>query len=262
MARNTPVLASDGKALVVAMDHARTFGAVEGLEDPGTVIEAAVDAGADAVMTTFGVVKRYREELIGRVPTFLRLDGGPSLYREDWLAYTEWSLLHSVEDALLLGADGVVVMAFVGIPVELQTYRIVAKVAGECLRANVPLMVEALPCPSERIPDPKAAEAMASAARLAFEHGADLVKTYYTEGFRQVTENCPVPVLIAGGPKMETVEETLQVVHSAIGAGAAGAVFGRNIWQSGDTRGAIRALKGIIHDGRPVADALAESEVA
>ena len=262
MARNTPVLASDGKALVVAMDHARTFGAVEGLEDPGTVIEAAVDAGADAVMTTFGVVKRYRERLIGRVPTFLRLDGGPSLYREDWLAYTEWSLLHSVEDALLLGADGVVVMAFVGIPVELQTYRIVAKVAGECLRANVPLMVEALPCPSERIPDPKAADAMANAARLAFEHGADLVKTYYTEGFRQVTENCPVPVLIAGGPKMETVEETLQVVHSAIGAGAAGAVFGRNIWQSGDTRGAIRALKGIIHDGRPVADALAESEVA
>jgi fructose-bisphosphate aldolase, class I len=261
MARNTPVLASDGKALVVAMDHARTFGAVEGLEDPGTVIEAAVDAGADAVMTTFGVVKRYREELIGRVPTFLRLDGGPSLYREDWLAYTEWSLLHSVEDALLLGADGVVVMAFVGIPVELQTYRIVAKVAGECLRANVPLMVEALPCPSERIPDPKAADAMAAAARLAFEHGADLVKTYYTEGFRQVTENCPVPVLIAGGPKMETVEETLQVVHSAIGAGAAGAVFGRNIWQSGDTRGAIRALKGIIHDGRPVADALAESAI-
>ena len=261
MARNTPVLASDGKALVVAMDHARTFGAVEGLEDPGTVIEAAVDAGADAVMTTFGVVKRYRERLIGRVPTFLRLDGGPSLYREDWLAYTEWTLLHSVEDALLLGADGVVVMAFVGIPVELQTYRIVAKVAGECLRANVPLMVEALPCPSERIPDPKAAEAMASAARLAFEHGADLVKTYYTEGFRQVTENCPVPVLIAGGPKMETVEETLQVVHSAIGAGAAGAVFGRNIWQSGDTRGAIRALKGIIHDGRPVADALAESAI-
>ncbi len=261
MARNTPVLASDGKALVVAMDHARTFGAVEGLEDPGTVIEAAVDAGADAVMTTFGVVKRYRERLIGRVPTFLRLDGGPSLYREDWLAYTEWTLLHSVEDALLLGADGVVVMAFVGIPVELQTYRIVAKVAGECLRANVPLMVEALPCPSERIPDPKAADAMADAARLAFEHGADLVKTYYTEGFRQVTENCPVPVLIAGGPKMETVEETLEVVHSAIGAGAAGAVFGRNIWQSGDTRGAIRALKGIIHDGRPVADALAESAI-
>ena len=97
-------------------------------------------------MTTFGVAKRYREQLQGRIPTIIRLDGGPSLYREDWLAYTEWSLLHSVEDALLLGADGVVLMAFVGIPVELETYRAVARVAGECLRANLPLVVEALPC--------------------------------------------------------------------------------------------------------------------
>ena len=123
----------------------------------------------------------------------------------------------------------------------------------------------ALPCPSERIPDPKAADAMASAARLAFEHGADMVKSYYTgtqDGFRRVTDNCPAPVLVAGGPKMETVEETLQAAHDAVGAGAAGVVFGRNVWQSGDTRGAIRALKSIIHDSRSVADALAEAEVA
>ena len=261
MVENVPILASDGRALILAMDHARTYGAIEGLEDPGAVIEAAVDGGADAVMTTFGVAKRYREQLAGRIPTIIRLDGGPSLYRENWLAYTEWSLLHSVEDALLLGADGVVLMAFVGIPVELETYRIVAKVAGECLRANLPLVVEALPCPSERIHDPKAPDAMASAARLGFEHGADLIKSYYTEDFRRVTDNCPVPVLVAGGPRMDTVEETLQVVHDATEAGAAGVVFGRNIWQSGDTRGMIRALGSIIHESRPVADALAESQV-
>src|SRR5215218_6215248 len=223
--RNEPVLASDGRSLVVALDHARTFGVVEGLESPDAVIEAAVDARADAVMTTFGVAKRYRESLVGRIPTILRLDGGPSLYREDWLAYTEWSLLHSVEDALLLGADAVVLMAFVGIPVELETYRAVARVAGECLRANLPLVVEALPCPGERIPDPRAPDAMASAARIGFEHGADFVKSYYTEDFRKVTDNCPVPVLIAGGPRMETAQETLQVVQDAIEAGAAGVVF-------------------------------------
>jgi fructose-bisphosphate aldolase, class I len=259
--RNGPILASDGRALIVAMDHARTHGAIEGLEDPEAVIEASVDCGADAVMTTFGVAKRYHEQLAGRIPTIIRLDGGPSLYREDWLAYTEWSLLHSVEDALLLGADGVVLMAFVGIPVELETYRAVARVAGECLRANLPLVVEALPCPGERIPDPRAPEAMASAARIAFEHGADFVKSYYTEDFRKVTENCPVPVLIAGGPRMETAKQTLQVVREATEAGAAGVVFGRNIWQSGDTPGMIRALKGIIHEGSPVAEAIAESDL-
>ncbi len=260
--RNVPILASDGRALIVAMDHGRTHGAIEGLEDPGAVIEASVDGGADALMTTFGVAKRYREQLAGRIPTIIRLDGGPSLYREDWLAYTEWSLLHSVEDALLLGADAVVLMVFVGIPVELETYRAVARVAGECLRANLPLVVEALPCPSERIPNPKTPEAMASAARIGFEHGADFIKSYYTEDFRKVTDNCPVPLLIAGGPRMETARETLQVVHDATQAGAAGVVFGRNIWQSGDTRGMIRALNGIIHEGRPVAEALAESDLA
>lgn len=103
---------------------------------------------------------------------------------------------------------------------------------------------------------------MASAARLGFEHGADLVKSYYTEDFRRVTDNCPVPVLVAGGPRIETVEETLQIVHDPSEAGAAGVVFGRNIWQSGDTRGMIRALGSIIHEGHPVAEALAESEVA
>ena len=253
------LLASDGKAIVVAMDHARAHGVIEGLEDPGQVIDDAVAAGADAVMTTFGVIKRYREKLIGRVPTILRLDGGPSLYREDWLAYTEWSLLHSVEDALSLGVNGVVLMAFVGIPVELKTYRLVSKVAAECLRVKLPLIVEALPCPSPRIPDAKSPEAMASAARLGFEHGADLIKSYYTgtpAGFRHVVNNCPVPVLIAGGPKVDTNQEVLEQVAGAMEAGAAGVVFGRNIWQSGQTREMLAALRHIIHDNGPVSEAV------
>ena len=253
------ILANDGRALVVAMDHAQTHGQIDGLEDPGRVIDAVVDAGADAVMTTFGVIKHFRERLIGRVPTIMRLDGGPSLYREDWLAYTEWALLHSVEDALHLGADGVVLMAFIGIPVELETYRIVAKVASECLKANLPVMVETLPGKSPRIPDPNATEPMAAACRIGFEHGADLIKTYYTgspESFRTVVDNCPVPTLIAGGPRMETMEDTLGVVHGAMQAGGAGVVFGRNIWQHARPDQVVRALKTVIHDDADVAQAM------
>ena len=97
------LLAPDHKALIVAMDHGQAHGVIQGLEDPGRVIDQVVEAGADGIMTTLGIVKRYRDRLIGRIPTILRLDAGPSLYREDWLAYTEWSLLHSVEDALFLG---------------------------------------------------------------------------------------------------------------------------------------------------------------
>ena len=254
-------LADDGKALVVAMDHARTSGVVPGLEDPGRIIDTAVESGADAIMTSFGVVKRYRENLIGRIPTIMRLDGGPSDFREDWMANTEWYLLHSVEDALLFGADAVVLNLFLGISVEAQTLRLISKIAVECARVNLPLLVEAIPCKSERVPDPNSAEALAAACRLAFEHGADLVKTYYSgspESFKYVVDNCPSPVLIAGGPKMDTMEEALQVVYDAGAAGGVGVVFGRNIWQGSNMRGMIAALQQIIHNDGSVSEAMAK----
>jgi DhnA family fructose-bisphosphate aldolase class Ia len=239
------------RQLVVAMDHGRALGAIAGLEDPGRVIDAMVAAGADAIMTSYGVIKRYRERLIGRIPTLLRLDGGPSRYREDWLRYTEWSLLHTVEDARALGVDGVCTMVFMGAPVELETLEITAEVAGECLRDGLPLMVEALPCPAERIPEPVAAEAMASACRLAFEHGADVVKTYATgsaASFAEVTASCPAPVLIAGGPKMDNERAVLRTVRDILDGGGRGVVFGRNIWQSPDPTKMVKALRHLIHD--------------
>jgi len=246
--------------LVVAMDHGRAMGAIEGLDDPGCVIDTVLDAGADAVMTSFGVIKRFRERLIGRVPTILRLDGGPSRYREDWLRYSEWSLLHSVEDAQALGADGVCTMVFMGAPVELETLEITAEVASTCLEAGLPLMVEALPCPAERIPDPNDAEAMASACRLGFEHGADVLKTYATgtaAGFQRVVASCPAPVLIAGGPRMDSEHAVLEVVHGVMAAGAKGVVFGRNIWQSPHPANMVRALRHLIHEGGTVDEAAA-----
>jgi fructose-bisphosphate aldolase, class I len=246
------------KQLVVAMDHGRALGAIEGLEDPGRVIDTVIEAGADAIMTSYGVVKRYRERLIGRIPTILRLDGGPSRYREDWLKYSEWSLLHTVEDACALGVDGVCTMVFMGGAVELETLEITAAVAGECLRDGLPLMVEALPCPSERIPDPTDAGAMASACRLGFEHGADVLKTYATgsaESFARVTASCPAPVLIAGGPRMGSEMAVLQVVRDTLDAGGRGVVFGRNIWQSPDPARMVKALRHLIHDDGTVEQA-------
>jgi class I fructose-bisphosphate aldolase len=236
------------KALVVAMDHARTLGVVPGLEDPGAVVDRVLDAGADAVMTSYGVIKHYRSRLIGRVPTFLRLDGGPSIYLEDWLKFSDWRLLHTVEDARRLGVDGVCLMGFLGAQVELDTFAIVARAVGDCAADGLPVMVEALPCPTERIPDPMDARAMASASRIAFELGADIVKTYYTgsaESFRTVTSSCPVPVMIAGGTRMDTVRAALEVVHGSIAAGGKGVVFGRNIWQNPAPGAVVKAMKAI-----------------
>ncbi|BAN04328.1 class I fructose-bisphosphate aldolase [Ilumatobacter coccineus] len=250
----------DAPQLVLAMDHARLMGVVPGLEDPGETIEMAIEAGVDAIMTSYGVIKRYRDQLIGRVPTLLRVDGGPSVYREDWLANTQWRLLHTIDDAQALGVDGLCSMVFLGSEVEMDTLAITAEIARHALDASLPLMVEALPCPGARIPDPNDAQAMADACRLAFEHGADVVKTYATgdaESFARVTGGCPVPVVVAGGPKMDTETAMLQVVKETLDAGGRGVVFGRNVWQAPNPAAVIGALRNLIHDGGTVESASA-----
>jgi len=255
-----PSIDFESNQLVVAMDHARYFGRVPGLEDPGRTIESLTAAGADAVMTSYGVVKRYRDQLIGTIPTVMRLDGGASVYRDEWLRAPEWRLLHDVDEARELGVDGVCLMLFMGSDVELDTMEIVAQVAAECRADGLPVMVEALPCPHESVRDPLDAGCMADAARLAFEHGADVIKTYYTgdpESFSEVSANCPAPVLIAGGARMDSARAALEVVHGSIAGGGRGVVFGRNIWQSPDPAAMVKALRAVIHDGADVDSAAA-----
>lgn len=89
--------------------------------------------------------------------------------------------------------------------------------------------------------------------------GADYLKTYYTgspESFGIVVENCPAPCLITGGPRMNSVEETLHVVAGAMDAGAKGVVFGRKIWQSKDPAGMVRAQQRVIHGRASVTEAM------
>jgi DhnA family fructose-bisphosphate aldolase class Ia len=245
------ITARDGKALIIAMDHGRTGGVTRGIERPDEVFDQVLEAGADALMASFGILKHYAPVLTGRIPTILRLDGGISLYQHDWLDYDDWRLMYSIDDALALGASGVVVMTFIGSQAELDTLEITARVAAAALKTSLVVMSEALPVKCERIPDPQDAGIMASAARLAFEHGADVIKNYYTgsaESFRTVTESCPIPILIAGGILSATTRDVLQSVKDAMAAGAKGAVIGRNIWQHPNPAGMTRALSRIIHE--------------
>jgi DhnA family fructose-bisphosphate aldolase class Ia len=240
--------------LVLAMDHARAMGAVDGLDDPGAVLDRVLEAGADAVMTSFGVVKRWRGRLIGRVPTFLRLDGGPSLVKERWLENSEWTLLHTLDDAARLGVDGVCLMYFMGAPCELRTLEIVARVCGEAMARGLPVMVEALPCRHPAIPDTNDARMMADACRIAFEHGADILKTYFPHdraGFARVVATCPAPVLIAGGPRLPDDRAVLAMVADSVAVGGRGVVFGRNIWQHARPERMVRALAAALRGAGP-----------
>jgi DhnA family fructose-bisphosphate aldolase class Ia len=259
MERLGKIFRDDGRAVIVPIDHTLSGGVMAGWERPGETLSQIIEGGADAIMSTYGILKQFRHLLAGKVATILRLDGGMTFFREGWNEYTEWRLLYQVEDALRIGADGVIVMGFFGAECELDTIEIMAGVAAECEKQKVPLAVEALPCPGAWEGDCFDPEAVAAAARLGAEYGADFIKTYYpgsVEGFRRVTTSCPVPVLIAGGPKMPTDRDVLETVRGMLDAGGAGVFYGRNVWQHEDTTAMTRALCEVIHDGRSVSEAL------
>jgi len=113
------IFASDGKALIVAMDHAGMDGPCQGLEDPGKTIQNIISGGADAILTTYGVVRRFSKEL-SKIGVILRTDGGAT-------ALTNGSfpsrLFFPIEDALRFGADAVAVNAYPGGEREAETLR-------------------------------------------------------------------------------------------------------------------------------------------
>lgn len=253
------LLRADGRAVMVAMDHARLGGVVARLEDPANAIEAVIAGGADAIMTSYGVIKHFDHRMQGRVGRILRLDTGPSKYREGWDEYTEWFRPYSVEDGLRLGVDGVIVNGFLGLAVDATTLRIMGETASAADKWGIPFMAEVHPCPCPRIQDPFAPEQVADAARIGAEFGADLIKTYYTgdaDGFRVVTSSCPIPVLIAGGPKTESTADLFEMVHGMISGGGKGTVIGRNIWQGDDVVAVTRGIVSIVHGGASVEQAL------
>ena len=164
----------------------------------------------------------------------------------------------SVEQAIKLGADAVSVHVNVGSEKEAEMLETTGRIAEECDEWGMPLLAMMYPrgpnITSEHDP-----EVVKLAARVGAELGADIVKTNYTgdpDSFKEVVDGCPVPVIIAGGPKIETELQLLEMVDEAIEVGGAGVAFGRNVFQSEDPSRTTRALVEVIHNRMAPEDAL------
>jgi putative autoinducer-2 (AI-2) aldolase len=88
---------------------------------------------------------------------------------------------------------------------------------------------------------------LALCCRIAAELGARVVKTYWCENFEKVTNGCPVPIVMAGGPKCETEMEVFEFVYDGLQKGAVGINLGRNVWQNRYPVAMMRALHAIVH---------------
>jgi len=245
------IFRSDSRTVIVPMDHGVTIGPVKGLVNMQSIIDKLLLGGVDAVLINRGIAKRFAT---GNAGLIVHLSGITTHCPDP----NNKVQIGSVDDAVRLGADAVSVHINVGAKQEAEMLSTLGKVACECDDFGMPLLAMMYPR-GPNIIDSHAVDVVAHAARLGAELGADIIKTNYTgdaESFKQVVDCCPVPVIIAGGPKAETSRDVLQMVTDSVTAGGAGLSIGRNVFQHEDPTKMVKALSAIVHKEASVAEAM------
>lgn len=235
------------RCFFLAGDHGYFLGPTHKLENPGETL-APLAEYADAIFVTRGVLRASIAPDIG-TPIILRISGGTSVVGN----LENESLTTTVEEAIRLGVDSVGISVFVGSEYEHQTLMNLANAISEFEKYGIPVMaVTAVGKELEK----RDARYLALATRVAAELGARVVKTYYCDNFEKITESCPVPVVIAGGPKTDDDLEVLSFVSDGISRGAVGVNLGRNIWQHEHPVAMAKALRAVIHDDAKPTEAI------
>jgi putative autoinducer-2 (AI-2) aldolase len=238
--RLSQLIKSNGRCMFLPIDHGYFQGPTSKLERPGETIKPIIDY-ADALFCTRGVLRACINPENSK-PIILRVSGGTSMVGKD---LANEVLTTSMEEAIRLNASGVGISVFIGSDYEKETLLNLSNLVNEAERYGIPVMaVTAVGREMEK----RDARYLGLCCRIAAELGARVVKTYWCENFEKVTNGCPVPVVMAGGPKVNSDLEVFEFVHDGMTKGAIGVNLGRNIWQNEHPVAMIRALRAIIHE--------------
>ncbi len=238
---------SDHRCVMLAVDHGYFLGPTRKLEDARSTITPLLPY-ADCLMVTRGLVRTCVNPDTSTA-IMLRVSGGPSVVGP---SLADEAITTAFEDALRINAAGVTASIFVGTPYERQTVAGLAELVNQGERYGMPVM--AVTAVGKEL-ESRTARFLGLCSRMAAEMGAHMVKTYYCEDFGKVVESCPVPIVIAGGPKLDTERDVFEMVANAVALGAVGCDMGRNIWQHDHPIPMITAIRKIVHDGYDAKDA-------
>jgi fructose-bisphosphate aldolase/2-amino-3,7-dideoxy-D-threo-hept-6-ulosonate synthase len=242
------------KIIIVPMDHGVSVGPIKGLVDMPKAVNTVAEGGANAVLLHKGVIKTGHRGYGRDIGLIMHLSASTALGPDP----NNKVLVATVEEAIKLGADAVSVHINIGAEEEADMLMKLGRVSRECAEWGMPLLAMMYPR-GEKIKSEHDVEVVKLSARVGAELGADMVKTNYTgdiDSFKEVTKGCPVPVVIAGGPKMKTTPDVLKMVHDAIQAGAAGTSIGRNIFQHESPAAMCSAIAEIVHNNASVEEAI------
>ncbi len=232
-----------GNMVIVPMDHGITVGPIRGIVNLSRAVHHVSQGGASAVLMHQGMVSSAYQG-VADVGLIIHLSASTSITSDS----NHKNLVSSVERAIQLGADAVSVHVNIGHNREAEMLKDFGDVSEKCYCWGMPLIAMVY-SRGERIKNEYEVSLVKHAARLACEMGADIVKVSYTGSpstFQQVVEGTDIPVIIAGGPKMDTDEEILEMARGAMEAGGAGLSIGRNVFQHHDPRGMTEALSTIV----------------
>jgi putative autoinducer-2 (AI-2) aldolase len=246
--RMSRLIQPDGKCFFLPIDHGYFQGPTSCLEKPGETIKTLLRY-CDALFVTRGVVRSAIDPAIKK-PIILRVSGGTSMVGKN---LANEVITTAIDDVIRINATAVGISIFVGSDYEKQTLNNLTSLVNECEKYGIPVMaVTAVGKELEK----RGARYLALACRIAAELGAKVVKTYWcADDFEKVINGCPVPVVMAGGPKCETDKEVLEFVHDGMQKGAIGVNLGRNVWQNPNALPMMRALHAIIHKNASVEEA-------
>ena len=233
-----------GRTVMLAFDHGYFQGPTTGLERIDLNIVPIAPA-ADALMLTRGILRTTIPASYGG-GIVMRASGGPSILKD----LSNERIALDMQDAARMNVHAVAVQVFVGGEHETQSVENMTRLVDAGYRYGIPVLgVTAVG--RNLVRD---ARYLGLATRICAELGAQVVKTYYTEDFANVTAGCPVPLVMAGGKKLPELE-ALEMAYRAVQEGAAGVDMGRNIFQSEAPSAMIQAVAAVVHDEAKPADA-------
>ena len=248
-----------GRLCSVAVDHLLGYGAglPPCLRHIKSTLAAVVAAAPDAVTMHKGIAASAWQPYAGRLPLIIQSTGA----RPDDSAREQFA---EPLDAVRLGADAIAVAAFIRGESEGPALRTVADLVRQAAEFDLPVICHIYPRDKNKEIS-FAPEDIAWAARCAVEVGADVVKTPYCgdiASYTQIVDDCPVPLVAAGGPKASTLRAALEMFADVMKTGARGATIGRNIWGFEQIGAAVLAFKAVIHDGKNADEALKQAGLA
>ncbi len=232
--------ARSGNTVMLAFDHGYIMGPTAGLERIDLVIPPLIPY-VDVLMGTRGIIRSCVSPAAPAAKC-IRVTYDSTVLYDDMS--NGGGIACDINSAIEMNADCMAVQTFIGAPGESRSLELLARTADAGSRYGIPTLgVVAVGKEMARTE-----KFFLLATRVLAENGANVVKSYYCEGFERVAAACPVPIVIAGGKKLPELE-ALEMAYKAIQEGAHGVDMGRNIFQSDSPAGMAQAIGRVVHEG-------------